>query len=855
MPASLKSHLLSGLLLVSLLSACGGGGGSSGTDDGNNNPQPSITVTDNSITEGNTATTSLNFTLTLSSSSTQSVSVNYATANGSALAGSDYTNSSGTLTFDAGNTSKILSILVNGDTDVEPNETLLLNLSAPVNAALATTSATGTILNDDGIISGLPARPSNTTCIAPARPASGASITLNNAFPNLSFSLPLQMLQAPNNSNRWYVVEKGGTIRYFNNNTNATASTLFANISARVDSGPNEAGLLGMAFDPNFATNGYVYLSYTRTGTTGPLTTYISRFQSPDNGQTLTIPAANLEQVILTVEQPFSNHNGGNIAFGPDGLLYIGLGDGGSGGDPQGHGQNTHTLPGSLLRIDIQVTTQDWTNGIRYYIPAGNPFAGNSNCSGNGCAEIYAWGLRNPWRWSFDTATGDLWLGDVGQVTREEIDLIKAGGNYGWNLCEGNFDFSGSGCSTPGIHAPVVDYSRSNGNCSVTGGYVYRGTSIPALQGEYIYGDFCSGRIWSLSNGTPPLTPVMLTDSSLQISSFAQGQDGEVYVLNYGAGTIFRIDPQGGGPGSTIPTPLSATGCVSTTDPTQAASGMIAYDINAPFWSDGAQKQRWLAIPDGTTIAVNSNHDWSFPIGSVLMKHFRLAGQLIETRLFMRHTDGSWAGYSYEWNNTQTDATLVNGGKSKLINGQSWLYPSSSQCDSCHTTVAGFVLGPETAQMNRNFTYPSTGINASQLVTLESIGLFSAALGDIPANLPVLVNPADSNTVLRDRARAYLHTNCAQCHVPGGPTPVNMNLDYRTADASMNVCNQSPVGGNLGIANAALIKPADPASSIVWQRMRRRDVSGMPPLASGLVDASGETLLQSWINAMNSMCL
>jgi len=852
MTAPLTPRLLTGLLLIWLLTACGGGGGGGG---GNNNPLPAISVTDSSITEGNTGNTDLNFTVTLSTSSNQTVSVNYNSSNGSAQAGSDYTSTAGTLTFNSGETSKTIAILVTGDTDIEPNETLTLTLSAVVNASLANTTATGTIQNDDGINSGLPARPSNTTCIAPARPASGAAITLNNAFPNLNFSLPLQMLQAPNNPNRWYVVEKGGTIRYFNNNTNATTSTLFANISARVDSTPNEAGLLGMAFDPNFASNGYVYLSYTRTGTTGPLTSYISRFQSPDNGQTLTIPAANLEQVILTVEQPFSNHNGGNIAFGPDGFLYIGLGDGGSGGDPQGHGQNTSTLLGSLLRVDIRVTTQDWANGIRYYIPPANPFAANNNCNGSGCAEIYAWGLRNPWRWSFDTATGDLWLGDVGQVTREEIDLVKISGNYGWNLCEGTANYLTGSCNTPGITAPVVDYSRSNGNCSVTGGYVYRGSRIPGLQGEYIYGDFCSGRIWSLRNGAPPVIPTLLTDSALQISSFAQGQSGEVYVLNYGAGTIFRIDPLGGNPGTPIPTQLSATGCVSSSDPAQPASGMIAYDINAPFWSDGAQKQRWLAIPDGTTITINNTHDWDFPIGSVLMKHFRLAGILIETRLFMRHTDGSWAGYSYEWDNAQSDATLVNGGKSKLINGQNWLYPSSSQCDNCHTTVAGFALGPETAQMNRNFTYPGTGVNASQLITLESIGLFSAPLGDIPANLPALANPANTNASLRDRSRSYLHTNCAQCHVPGGPTPANINLDYRTADANMNVCNLSPIGGDLGIANAVLIAPADPASSIIWQRMRRRDVFAMPPLASSLIDTSGEALLQSWINGMNSMCL
>ncbi len=850
MIAGKSVNLLIVLLSSLMMTACGGSGGSDNQDPP---AQPAISIADSSVTEGDSGTSNLAFNVSLSQSSNQTVSASYSVTGGSAQAGTDFIAASGTLDFNAGETSKTITVLVNGDTDVETNETLTLTLSAPVNATLANAVATGTILNDDGVVSGLPARPSNTTCIAPDRPATGASITLTNAFPNISFTLPIKMLQAPNNPNRWYMVEKGGTVRYFNNDAGATATTLFANISDRVDSSPNEAGLLGMVFDPDFANNGYVYLSYTRTGTTGPLTTYITRYQSPDNGLSLTIPPANQEDVILTVEQPFTNHNGGNIAFGPDGLLYIGLGDGGSGGDPQGHGQNTSSLLGSLLRIDIRVTPQDWTNGIRYYIPPGNPFASNTSCNG-GCAEIYAWGLRNPWRWSFDSANGDLWLGDVGQNTREEINLVKIGGNYGWNLCEGTSDFSGSGCTTPGIQAPIVDYSRSGGHCSVTGGYVYRGSNIPALQGAYIYGDFCSGTIWSLRNGAPPVSSTQLLDSSLQLNSFAQDQNGEIYAFDYASGSVFRIDPQGGNPVSTIPTQLSASGCVSTSDPTQPASGMIPYDINALFWSDGADKQRWLSIPDGTTITVNNNHDWVFPIGAVLMKHFRLAGQLIETRLLMRHTDGSWAGYSYEWDNTLTDATLVNGGKTSLINGQNWLYPSSSQCDNCHTTVAGFTLGPETAQINRDFTYPSTGITANQLQTLEFIGLFSAPLGDIPANLPALADPADTNASLHDRARAYLHTNCAQCHQPGGPTPANIDLDYRTPDTNMNACNLAPVGTDLGIANAALITPVDPARSILWQRMRRRDVFGMPPLASNNVDSSGEALLQSWINGMNNNC-
>jgi glucose/arabinose dehydrogenase len=291
-----------------------------------------------------------------------------------------------------------------------------------------------------------------------------------------------------------------------------------------------ELGLLNMAFDPDFASNGFVYLSYTRSGP--PVASYISRFTSTDGGQTLE-PASEL--VLLTLPQPYNNHNGGQLAFGPDGFLYAGFGDGGSAYDPENRAQDTASLWGTIIRIDV--------NTVPYTIPAGNPFAGNALCAaGTGvaaCPEIFAWGLRNPWKFSFDRATGSLFAGDVGQGAWEEVDLIENGGNYGWSIREGaHCNTPSTNCPTSGLTDPVAEYDRTLGS-AITGGYVYRGNAINGLAGSYVFGDFGSGRIFRLANGAPPLEELL--DSNALISSFAEDTTGELYVLNYGSGTILRI--------------------------------------------------------------------------------------------------------------------------------------------------------------------------------------------------------------------------------------------------------------------------------------------------------------------------
>ncbi len=313
------------------------------------------------------------------------------------------------------------------------------------------------------------------------------------------------------------------------------------------------------------------------------------------------------------------------------------------------------------------------------------------------------------------------------------MDRVVAGGNYGWRCFEGTRQYNSScGPNAASSLPPVAEYGRSSGQ-SITGGYVYRGASIPALAGRYVFGDFVTGRIWHIARDTPPTLDVTQAPSlatGLSIASFAEAVDGELYVVHYG-GTLHRLRAGATG-GGTVPMQLSATGCVQPGDATKPASGLVPYAPNAPFWSDGADKDRYLALPNGATIAVAADGDFDLPNGSVLIKGFRLAGKLVETRLFMRHTDGEWAGYTYEWNAQGSDATRVIGGKTVSVNGQTWAFPSEAQCLACHTSAAGRSLGLEIAQLNGNLLYPQTGRVANQIVTLNSVQMFSPPVTTAP---------------------------------------------------------------------------------------------------------------------------
>jgi glucose/arabinose dehydrogenase len=359
------------------------------------------------------------------------------------------------------------------------------------------------------------------------------TISASHVFTSLTFNQPTVLKQAPGDSSRWFVGEKGGFIRVFANNASSSSSSTFLDITGVVNAA-GEGGLLGFAFHPDFPVTPEVFVSYTRSG--APLVSYISRFLSNDNGQTL---LAGSEEPILTVLQPETNHNGGDVLFGPDGFLYAGFGDGGGSGDPLGNGQNDENLHGTIVRIDVD-------GGTPYAIPPGNRNAMNGVCTqgygGAPCPEIFAWGLRNPWRLSFDKATGKLWVGDVGQGSWEEIDVIEAGENYGWNVREGaNCHNPATGCDT-NFADPITEYGRTLGR-SVTGGHVYRGSSIADLVGWYVFGDYGSGNIFAIpENSAAGVTPDVLLGTSNRIVTFAEDTDGELYFVDIAVGTIHKLE-------------------------------------------------------------------------------------------------------------------------------------------------------------------------------------------------------------------------------------------------------------------------------------------------------------------------
>ncbi len=363
-------------------------------------------------------------------------------------------------------------------------------------------------------------------------------------FTNLpAFQAPVLALQAPGDDSTWYVVEQAGRVLAFENAAAVGTTRLFVDLTARVQSG-GETGLLGMAFHPSYPADPRVYFSYTAL-VNGALVSRLSAFETRDRGASLD-PAS--ETILLTVAQPATNHNGGHLAFGPhDGLLYAGFGDGGGAGDPWGaigNGQNLNTVLGKLLRLDVGGATSP---AVPYRIPPGNPHAGNNPCNaGIGlqpCPEIFAFGFRNPWRWSFDRLDFDLWVGDVGQGAREEVDRVVAGGNYGWRCLEGTRSYDPDcGPNAGSSLAPVAEYERAAGQ-SVTGGYVYRGATIAGLQGRYVFGDFMTGRLWHIAANQGPTRVMTAVDGSatgLSIVSFAEDTAGELYVVDYG-GTLHRV--------------------------------------------------------------------------------------------------------------------------------------------------------------------------------------------------------------------------------------------------------------------------------------------------------------------------
>ena len=689
--------------------------------------------------------------------------------------------------------------------------------------------------------SGLDRRPVNTSCIAPEPHRQAIAVTTTLPFPNIEFQEPIDLAQAPNDASQWYVASRGGVISRFANNKEVTTATVALDMQERIQStgqaDSQQWGITAFAFHPQFPARPYLYVAYnTNVRAESKIRAAVSRFETTDGGNTF-----DLNSELIIIEQSYRTefHNIGDLAFGPDGYLYIAFGDDAR---PIG-GQNLQDLLGAIIRIDVNDTPP-------YTIPPDNPLVG----TGRGREELFAWGLRNPWRFNFDRETGDLWAGDVGAAQAEEVNLIQKGGNYGWNLLEGNVCRQPV-CGPSDLISPVVAYSHDEGlGRAVIGGFVYRGQAIPELVGTYLFGDFAAESYQTIAydredNFAPKI--VTVAQGVYRAYGFAEDHDGELYVLrSRNQQTPRKIIPATPAmPVQTqFPTLLSETGCISSENPREPATGLIPYSINHASWADGATQTRWMALPNDAQLRIRPDGDIEFPIGTVLLQTFEVDAIPVETRLSVRHQDGKWGGYSYQWLDDQSDAVLLPATAAKrLPNGQTWTYPSRAQCQQCHTEAADSVLGIELSQLNRDYLYPSTGRQANQLDTFEHIGLFENDLPVAPAAQPALAMIDDQTQPLSHRVRSYLHTNCAGCHRPEGPTESTMDLRFATAIEEMGICDSPPIYGDHGIENPALIRPGSPETSAVLQRLSFHDAYRMPPVGTRLIDTNAVDAITAWI--------
>jgi uncharacterized repeat protein (TIGR03806 family) len=672
----------------------------------------------------------------------------------------------------------------------------------------------------------------------PTGVANSTQLKAVNAFPNLGFNTPTFITHAGDGSNRLFVTGRFGGIQVFNNSGSTTQSITFLDLTPLVDGGSGESGLLGMAFDPGFKTNGFFYVSYVTKTTQRKLR--IARYRVSSGNANVADPNSAL--VVLDIDHPAASHFGGWIGFGPDGLLYISTGDG---EDPNGP-QNTASMLGKVLRIRVNA------NGS-VSIPSDNPF-GNA---------VWASGFRNPWRCSFDRGGNrDLFCGDVGQSDREEVNRIKRGANYGWPVYEGSLTYSNpSNLPFSNFEPAVHEYDHTVGMV-VIGGYVYRGPALPAMTGRYLYTDAATSNLWAITlDGNGKLVSNTLVATNVpQVQAFGEDEAGELYGAS-ALGTLQRFEPAAAASSGSMPATLSATGIFTDLARLTTSAGIIDYEVNSPFWSDGASKRRWLALPGAETIAFSATEPWTFPVGTVAVKHFELplaAGGTtrVETRVLVQRSDG-WVGYTYRWRADQSDADLlINGAVAAYdtvdpANGNAvrvdWTFPSQAQCLGCHTQASGRVLGINTRQLNRNHSFNSSGRSDNLLRTFNHIGLFSQDIGDA-AQYGAMPDPKNSSAAVDQRARAYLDSNCSQCHRPGGPTPVTIDLRYDTALADTDLVGISATVPTT--AGALRIAPGNHGASDLWKRVAANGANRMPPLGSNLVDQQAVDLLSGWIDGL-----
>lgn len=707
----------------------------------------------------------------------------------------------------------------------------------------------------------------------PLEPAAGPWV-VEEAFPGLPYMPAIIGFAAPpGETGRIILVGMGGVAHEVTLGKPPT-SRVFLDLSRRVLL-EQESGLLGMAFHPGFQTNGWVFVYYSSTEGADAVNrsfNRLSRFTVPTGGDGRPDPSS--EVVLFHQPDPGPNHNGGCLAFGPDGHLYLSVGDGSVGAN-----RVTQRLDGGffggILRLDVDRRPGNLppnpgfgVNPGAYSIPADNPFVRVSRYAvgdrllwdgsdpGSLRGEFYCLGLRNPWQFSFDPLTGELWCNDVGLGSMEEVNRIRPGANFGWPWREGTMAMVEP--AVRGTVLPEYQYSHLSGRTAITASRFYRGPLYPGLDGAYLFADW-SGDIGVLHPGEPGEPEVEWIASLPGVIAFGSDpRDGSLLITS-GSGRIHRLVHRPAVTGQPWPARLSQTGLFSDLRTLTPRPGLIPYEINAPFWSDHALKRRWFALPgDDSMMTFRRDEPWTFPKGMVWVKHFdrayiRPATMLfpMETRILVQTADGV-SGATYRWNDDADDAELVppEGATAQFhawtpdqLIVQSWQFPGRSQCLSCHTKVNGGPAGFNTAQLNRRI--PEGVTIVSQLDAWSEAGCF-----DRPPvrthQMPALVPPADESQRLERRVRSYLDANCASCHRPGGLTRTPWDARIGTALDRMGLIGVRPSASP--VAGAAwLIDPGDPGNSVLFQRVARSGEFHMPPLGTSEVDSAAVELLRRWI--------
>jgi uncharacterized repeat protein (TIGR03806 family) len=673
--------------------------------------------------------------------------------------------------------------------------------------------------------------------------------TVEKTFTNVTFKDPLYVADEPGSNYLW-VVSRGGEVDRPSRIGRLLDDPAAKALEPRLEL-PRRL-IYSVCFDPDYARNRAIYL-FTNGPTSEPeRTNRISRFTVARGSSPRVDPKS--EQVLI--EWRSAGHDGGDMAFGLDGMFYITTGDGSSDSDEWNTGQTLDDLQGAVLRIDVRHRGDHRP----YRVPPDNPFVNTPAAR----PEIWAYGLRNPWRMSIDPRRGHVWVGNNGQDLWETAHLVRRGENYGWSVYEGGHSFYLERKLGPTPHVPpTIEHSHAEFR-SLTGGVVYYGDKLPDLNGAYIYGDFSSGRIWGMHHdGQRVVWHRELADTRLQIVAFRVDQRGELLVVDLGGG-LYRLVPTPSGESQPpFPVRLSETGLFASTNDHRAACGLIPYSVNVPSWADGAEGERFIALPGESRVDYHSDRSWEFPDGTALVQTLTLQREpgdassrvRVETRVLLRQ-QGEWAGYSYRWNDDQSDALLVEkeGAETTFAihdapqddpRRQTWRFPSRSECMACHSRAANYVLGLSEAQLNRDHDYST--VRDNQLRTLEHVGVFASALPTPPKDAARLVDLDDQSQDLETRARAYLQVNCSVCHVSAGGGNSKMELLSTTPREKMNLVGARPQHDTFGIVDAMLVAPGDPQRSVLVHRLDRRGRGQMPPLVTNRADPRAVKLMRDWI--------